>query len=160
MANYSLGQADLLRRAMGKKKISEMQKHREIFVEGAKSNRVKAAIAEELFDQMVLFAEYCLSYDTEILTLEFGSLPIGKIVENQIECTVLSVDQNGFIYTQAIAQWHLRGQQELFEYTLEDGAILKATPDHKFMTTSGEMKAIDEIFAQGLDLKRVEDACR
>ena len=35
MAGYSLGQADLLRRAMGKKKVSEMQKHREMFVDGA-----------------------------------------------------------------------------------------------------------------------------
>ncbi len=61
MAGYSLGQADLLRRAMGKKKVSEMQKHRSIFVEGSTSNGVKAKVAEELFDQMVLFAEYCFN---------------------------------------------------------------------------------------------------
>lgn len=61
MAGYSLGQADLLRRAMGKKKVSEMQKHREIFIDGAAQNGVKPRIAEELFDQMVLFAEYCFN---------------------------------------------------------------------------------------------------
>jgi DNA polymerase III subunit alpha len=61
MAGYSLGQADLLRRAMGKKKVSEMQKHREIFIDGAAKNGVKPKIAEELFDQMVLFAEYCFN---------------------------------------------------------------------------------------------------
>ncbi|NJO72977.1 MAG: DNA polymerase III subunit alpha [Leptolyngbyaceae cyanobacterium RM1_406_9] len=61
MAGYSLGQADLLRRAMGKKKVSEMQKHREIFIDGAAQNGVKPKIAEELFDQMVLFAEYCFN---------------------------------------------------------------------------------------------------
>jgi DNA polymerase-3 subunit alpha len=61
MAGYSLGQADLLRRAMGKKKVSEMQKHRSIFIEGATQNGVKAKVAEDLFDQMVLFAEYCFN---------------------------------------------------------------------------------------------------
>ncbi len=61
MAGYSLGQADLLRRAMGKKKASEMQKHRETFVDGAARNGVKKQIAEGLFDQMVKFAEYCFN---------------------------------------------------------------------------------------------------
>ena len=61
MAGYSLGQADLLRRAMGKKKKSEMEKHREMFVEGAGKNNVKASIADALFEQMVQFAEYCFN---------------------------------------------------------------------------------------------------
>ncbi len=61
LAGYSLGQADLLRRAMGKKKASEMQKQRENFVDGATKNGVSQAIAEDLFDQMVKFAEYCFN---------------------------------------------------------------------------------------------------
>ena len=61
LAGYSLGEADLLRRAMGKKKVSEMQKHRSIFVEGASERGVDAKVADELFDQMVLFAEYCFN---------------------------------------------------------------------------------------------------
>lgn len=61
LAGYSLGEADLLRRAMGKKKVAEMQKHRGLFVQGASERGVDAVIADSLFDQMVLFAEYCFN---------------------------------------------------------------------------------------------------
>jgi DNA polymerase III subunit alpha len=156
LSGYSLGEADLLRRAMGKKKASEMQKQKEKFIDGATNNGVTPDVANELFDQMVLFAEYCLSYDTKILTVEYGAIEIGKIVTEQIECEVYSVDKNGFVYTQPIVQWHDRGKREIFEYILEDGSIIKATKDHKFMTGEGEMLAIDEIFEKGLDLKQVK----
>jgi DNA polymerase III subunit alpha len=155
LAGYSLGEADLLRRCMGKKKLAEMEKHREKFMDGSAKNGVTKQVANELFDKMVLFAEYCLSYDTEIQTVEYGALPIGKIVTERIECSVYTVDQNGFIYAQAIAQWHDRGTQEIFEYTLDNGKIIKATKDHKFMTSDGQMLPIDEIFHQGLELKAV-----
>lgn len=155
LAGYSLGEADLLRRAMGKKKIAEMTKHREIFIDGATKNGVAQRIAENLFEQMIKFAEYCLNYDTEILTVEYGPMPIGKIVEENINCTVYTVDKHGFVYTQPIVQWHHRGQQEIFEYHLDDGSIIRATKDHKFMTIDGQMLPIDEIFEKGLNLKQL-----
>ena len=155
LAGYSLGAADMLRRAMGKKKPEEMEKQRSIFLDGCAKNGIRSEISNDLFDQMVIFAEYCLSYDTLVRTIEFGLMPIGKIVEHQIECNVYSVDENGFVYTQPIAQWHDRGNQEVFEYELENGDRIKATKDHKFMTTDGEMLAIDEIFERGLDITKI-----
>ena len=58
IASYTLGGADLLRRAMGKKKPEAMAKERVKFVEGAQKNGVDKAKADEIFDLMEKFAEY------------------------------------------------------------------------------------------------------
>ncbi len=58
LAGYSLGGADMLRRAMGKKKPEEMATQREIFLTGAARRGVDTKIAERLFDLMEKFAEY------------------------------------------------------------------------------------------------------
>ena len=58
MAGFSLGQADLLRRAMGKKKHDEMAKQKERFLDGAKTNGFTEQKAEKIFDQMAYFAGY------------------------------------------------------------------------------------------------------
>jgi len=58
LAGYTLGQADMLRRAMGKKKPEEMAKQRKIFMQGAEANKVPADKAEQIFDLMEKFAGY------------------------------------------------------------------------------------------------------
>ncbi|WP_414442707.1 DNA polymerase III subunit alpha [Burkholderia sp. 22PA0106] len=58
IGGYSLGGADLLRRAMGKKKAEEMATHREIFAEGAAKNGLARTKSDEIFDLMEKFAGY------------------------------------------------------------------------------------------------------
>ena len=58
VGGYSLGGADLLRRAMGKKKVEEMARHRAIFREGAAKNGVDERMADAVFDTMEKFAGY------------------------------------------------------------------------------------------------------
>src|SRR6202045_436188 len=58
LAGYSLGSADLLRRAMGKKIPAEMEAQRQLFFEGAAARGVERARAELIFDQMAKFAGY------------------------------------------------------------------------------------------------------
>ncbi len=84
IGGYTLGGADLLRRAMGKKKPEEMAKHRSIFTEGAAKNGVDAATATKLFDLMEKFAGYgfnkshaaaysMISYQTAYIKKHFPS---------------------------------------------------------------------------------------
>ena len=58
LGGYSLGGADMLRRAMGKKKAEEMAEHREIFRKGAAVNAIDQDKADEIFDLMEKFAGY------------------------------------------------------------------------------------------------------
>lgn len=58
MAGYSLGKADVLRRAMGKKKVQEMEEQRKSFLEGAVARGVDREKAEEIFEIMAKFADY------------------------------------------------------------------------------------------------------
>ena len=113
LANYSLGQADMLRRAMGKKKPEEMAKQRKIFLEGANANKIDPKIATEVFDQMETFARYgfnrshsvayaMISYQTAFLKAHFPkefmaalmSFEMGdtdKILKNLNECRELKI---------------------------------------------------------------------
>jgi DNA polymerase-3 subunit alpha len=58
LAGFSLGQADLLRRAMGKKKHDEMAKQKTLFISGCQEKGIAEKLAEKLFDQMAFFAGY------------------------------------------------------------------------------------------------------
>ena len=58
LAGYSLGQADILRRAMGKKQVEEMDKQRTIFVNGCKENKIKEDLANKIFNLIETFAGY------------------------------------------------------------------------------------------------------
>ncbi len=82
LAGYSLGAADLLRRAMGKKIKEEMDKQRQIFVSGASKNNINETQASEIFDLVDKFAGYgfnkshaaayaLISYQTAYLKANF-----------------------------------------------------------------------------------------
>jgi DNA polymerase-3 subunit alpha len=47
--------------------------------------------------------------------------------------------------------------EQVFEYELENGKIIRATKDHKMMTQDGKMLPIDDIFDQGLDLLEINN---
>jgi DNA polymerase-3 subunit alpha len=61
VAGYTLGGADLLRRAIGKKKPEEMEVQKKVFVEGCKKNGISEKSAIDLFTQIEKFADYCFN---------------------------------------------------------------------------------------------------
>ena len=61
LAGYSYGRADLVRRAMAKKKHDVMEKERESFLDGAEQNGIDQKIANEIFDEMSSFASYAFN---------------------------------------------------------------------------------------------------
>ncbi len=61
LAGYSYGRADIVRRAMSKKKISVMQQERETFIEGCEKNGIDKSVADIIFDQMSDFAKYAFN---------------------------------------------------------------------------------------------------
>jgi len=102
VAGYSLGQADMLRRAMGKKKADEMAKHKEIFTQGAVERNFDKDKAIALFDLMEKFAEYgfnkshavaysVISYQTAFLKkyypAQFFAALLGTEINNKEKIT-------------------------------------------------------------------------
>jgi DNA polymerase-3 subunit alpha len=114
LAGYSLGRADLLRRAMGKKDPAVMAKEKEPFLEGAKANGVDLKRAEAIFDLMAKFAEYgfnkshsaayaLIAYQTAylkahypvefmaaLLTCDMGNTD--KVVKNISDCREMGIE--------------------------------------------------------------------
>ncbi len=98
LAGYSLGGADLLRRAMGKKKPEEMAKQREVFREGAVKQGVDADLAMQIFDLVEKFAGYgfnkshsatyaLLSYQTLWLKKYYPAEFMAAVMSSEIENT-------------------------------------------------------------------------
>jgi len=96
LANFSLGEGDLLRRAMGKKKAEEMAKQRERFLSGAAENAVPEKLANEIFDLMEKFAEYgfnkshsaayaLVSYHTAYLKAHYPLAYMAALITSEIE---------------------------------------------------------------------------
>jgi DNA polymerase-3 subunit alpha len=114
LAGYSLGRADLLRRAMGKKDPAVMAKEKEPFLEGARANGVDLKKAEAIFDLMAKFAEYgfnkshsaayaLIAYQTAylkahypvefmaaLLTCDMGNTD--KVVKNINDCREMGIE--------------------------------------------------------------------
>jgi len=98
IGGYTLGAADLLRRAMGKKKPEEMAQHRGAFVEGAMKNGLQEHTAHELFDLMEKFAGYgfnkshaaayaLVAYQTAWLKAHYGAEFMAAVLSSDMDDT-------------------------------------------------------------------------
>jgi DNA polymerase-3 subunit alpha len=96
MAGYSLGAADLLRRAMGKKKPEEMAKQRSVFAEGAKNNNIDPDLAMKIFDLVEKFAGYGFnkSHSAAYALVSYQTLWLKAHYPAQFMAAVMSADMD------------------------------------------------------------------
>ena len=176
LAGYTLGGADLLRRAMGKKKPEEMAKQREVFMSGAIKNGIEDKTAAYIFDLMEKFAGYgfnkshsaayaLVAYQTAYLKAHYPAAFMASVLSSDMDNTdkiVIFVedawDLNLKVLPPDINQSH-------YEFTVEEGAIRFGLVAIKGV---GEAAIIDMIearttasyqdlfdFCQRVDLRKV-----
>ncbi len=143
MAGYSLGGADLLRRAMGKKKQEEMDRQRSIFVRGAARRSVDERTANEVFDAMAKFAGYgfnkCLSGCTQIVHADTGSrLSLASLFRRGCSGFMVSaLGNDGKLHARRVTDVVWNGYRKVFELATASGHRIRATATHRFRTRQG-----------------------
>ena len=102
MGGFSLGQADLMRRAMGKKKESVLKAQRESFIQGSINNGIEESIANEVFDLLVYFAGYGFnkSHTIPYSMLCYYTAYLKTNYTLEYMCSLLNNDINDYINQQ------------------------------------------------------------
>ncbi|MFO8174209.1 MAG: DNA polymerase III subunit alpha [Longimicrobiales bacterium] len=144
LAGFSLAEADVLRKAVGKKIAELIQKELGKFKEKAVSRGVDKRTAEDLADQIETFGRYgfnkCLPGDTEILDADSGELVRIEDLHSgkkRIE-RVLSCDPETLKLKPApVADVMDNGIRPVFRLTTESGREIRATGNHPFLTFDG-----------------------
>ena len=168
LAGFTQQEADDVRRAMGKKKLSVLEKYKQKFLDGATSiGGLMADYADSLWNDILGFADYCLAADTEILLPidNKRSAKIQDIVKDQYNGFVLSYDTEVNNWSgespycaQKVSQWHSKGVKDVYRYTLEDGTYVDCTEDHKFLTLiSNNFLPIDKCYTNNVELYSTKD---
>ena len=156
LAGYSLGEADLMRRAMGKKKKEEMAKHEEKFVNGAIARGIQEDKSRRIFTLMAQFADYgfnrCVAGDAKIVDADTdGQVTISQLANREVETSRTFSFDGSQITVNEIIEVFETGEKEVVEIETNDGRILRCTLDHKFYTDQGFLP-LKEILEKGLDI--------
>lgn len=147
LAGYSLGGADLLRRAMGKKKPEEMAKQKSVFIDGAKSNGVAEEEATRIFELLEYFAGYGFNRSHSaaygLITYQTAYLKAHYPVE--FMCASMSADKERIDkVVRLIAESRAMGITVLSPDINESGvdfSVVYATPDAQKKETNGKKTA-------------------
>jgi DNA polymerase-3 subunit alpha len=139
LAGFSLGEADTLRKAMGKKDRELMAQQREKFVSGCKANKIDTRKAERIWDLIEKFAGYgfnkCLTAETRIEMADGGQKTITEIRAGDLVLT-----KDGPYRARAARQ---SGVRPVGRLRLANGMSVRCTPDHPVFTQRGWVNAED-----------------
>lgn len=141
LAGYTLGGADLLRRAMGKKKVEEMAKQRSVFIDGAEKNGIKPETSGFVFDLVEKFAGYgfnkCVAGDTQVADPLTGELHCVKSLLKQPLTHIASLQTNKKMGISNVVQVMENGIKPVFTLTTTTGKRITTTANHPFLTVQG-----------------------
>ncbi|MBI3260883.1 DNA polymerase III subunit alpha [Candidatus Berkelbacteria bacterium] len=143
IAGFSLGEADVLRMAIGKKIKKLLLEQRKKFIDSAINQGVAKAIAEKLFDYTEPFARYgfnrCLTGDTEIVDPKTGELlTLDQIAKGQRKnLKVFSTHPDLKIKNGNVIEVFDNGQKAVFELKTQLGKTITATANHPFLAIGG-----------------------
>ncbi len=152
IAGFSLSEADVLRKAVGKK-IKELLKDQEKkFIEGCVKNNVQKKTAEKLWQWILPFASYgfnkCVSGETKIIDTENGRLiKVKDLYENKkLVKKTFSIDKENKVKESKITDVIFNGIKPTFELKTKSGKKITTTDNHPFLTPSGwkDLKEIKE----------------
>ena len=137
LAGFTLGEADTLRKAMGKKDRELMATQREKFVAGCKANKIETRKAERIWDLIEKFAGYgfnkCLTADTQIEMADGSQKPITQVGAGDLVLT-----KDGPYRARAVRS---SGTRPVGRLRLANGMSVRCTPDHPIFTHRGWVNA-------------------
>ena len=143
MAGYTLGEADILRRAMGKKKKKDMADQRVLFIKRAQEKKIRSSTAERTFDMMEKFAGYgfnkCLAGSTNIthaLTGESTTLET-LFARGPEDFMIHALSPDGRFIARPVENVFFNGYKPVYTVFTGSGRSLTATATHKFLTPHG-----------------------
>ncbi len=160
LSGYSLGEADLLRRAMGKKKKEEMDRQKDRFVRGALENGVDQDRAEYIFELVGKFAGYGFnkSHSAAYALLAYQTAYLKANYPVEFLAALMCYDKSNTDKLQIICQEAVRNEIELVppdinasetDFTTQDGKIVYALSAIKNVGTTAVSQIVNERHSSG-----------
>jgi DNA polymerase III subunit alpha len=170
LAGFSLGQADLLRRAMGKKKPEEMAKVRQQFLDGAAARGVDARVAGDIFDLMEVFSGYAFPkpHSTTYALVSFQTAWLKAHYPAEFMAATLSADMQNIDKVVTLADEARRMGLELkppsvnrsrFRFTGSDGQVIYGLGAVRGVG-EGPVAALEAARTAGGPFRDLADFCR
>ena len=168
LAGFTGGQSETLMKAMSKKKADDMAKMKPLFVEGCLKNRISNQDANDIFARMEEFAKYafnkCIFGQTNVRLPSGEKMTVARAFREQPE-EILAMWPDGEIRPHKIARIVRTGTKPLFKITTAKGRVVKATAEHRFLTTAGylpveEMSVGTELITEPWTLRNLSERGR